>query len=58
MKGNAFEAEAGNTSFGGLPVQGRVLRLWEGGREVRLGHPHNQHGTTPAEAGAQLARPE
>jgi dihydroorotase len=33
--GDAFEAEAGNTPFDGLPVQGRVLRLWKGGREVR-----------------------
>lgn len=27
-------ARAGNTPFDGLPVQGRVLRLWKGGREV------------------------
>ena len=27
--------EAGNTPFDGLPVQGKVLRLWKGGREVR-----------------------
>ncbi len=33
--GEAFKAEAGNTPFDGLPVQGRVLRLWKGGREVR-----------------------
>lgn len=26
--------EAGNTPFDGLPVQGRALRLWKGGREV------------------------
>ncbi|WP_375391119.1 dihydroorotase family protein [uncultured Sphingomonas sp.] len=25
---------AGNTPFDGLPVQGKVLRLWKGGREV------------------------
>ena len=25
---------AGNTPFDGLPVQGRVLRLWKGGREI------------------------
>ena len=33
--GEEFAAEAGNTPFDGLPVQGRVLRLWKGGREVR-----------------------
>jgi dihydroorotase len=27
-------ARAGNTPFDGLPVQGRVLRLWKGGRAV------------------------
>lgn len=27
-------ARAGNTPFDGLPVQGRVTRLWKGGREV------------------------
>ena len=27
-------ARAGNTPFDGLPVQGRVLRLWKGGREI------------------------
>lgn len=26
--------QAGNTPFDGLPVQGRVLRVWKGGREV------------------------
>ena len=26
--------DAGNTPFDGLPVQGRVLRLWKGGRDV------------------------
>ncbi|HEU0066752.1 MAG TPA: amidohydrolase family protein [Sphingomonas sp.] len=31
---NALRASAGNTPFDGLPVQGRVLRLWKGGREV------------------------
>lgn len=30
----AMKAAAGNTPFDGLPVQGRVLRLWKGGREV------------------------
>lgn len=34
IDGNAFRASAGNTPFDGLPVQGRVLRLWKGGREV------------------------
>ena len=34
IAGDAF-ASAGNTPFDGLPVQGRVLRLWKGGREVR-----------------------
>ena len=28
-------ASASNTPFDGLPVEGRVLRLWKGGREVR-----------------------
>ncbi|MEG3165404.1 amidohydrolase family protein [Sphingomonas sp. PB2P19] len=32
--GDAFKAKAGNTPFDGLPVQGKVLRLWKGGREV------------------------
>jgi dihydroorotase len=32
--GDAFRASAGNTAFDGLPVQGKVLRLWKGGREV------------------------
>ncbi|SEM41648.1 dihydroorotase [Sphingomonas gellani] len=27
-------ARAGNTPFDGMPVQGRVLRLWKGGREI------------------------
>jgi dihydroorotase len=30
----ALAGAAGNTPFDGLPVQGRVLRLWKGGREV------------------------
>lgn len=34
ISGDAFLASAGNTPFDGLPVQGRVLRLWKGGREV------------------------
>lgn len=32
--GEDFTAKAGNTPFDGLPVQGKVLRLWKGGREV------------------------
>ncbi|WP_380786742.1 dihydroorotase family protein [Sphingomonas sp. R86521] len=32
--GEAFKAKAGNMPFDGLPVQGKVLRLWKGGREV------------------------
>jgi dihydroorotase len=28
-------AKAGNTPFDGLPVQGKVLRVWKGGREIR-----------------------
>ena len=32
--GEALTAKAGNTPFDGLPVQGKVLRLWKGGREV------------------------
>jgi len=34
IDGGAFAARAGNTPFDGLPVQGRVLRLWKGGREI------------------------
>lgn len=33
INGEAF-ASAGNTPFHGLPVQGRVLRMWKGGREL------------------------
>lgn len=33
IDGEAF-ASAGNTPFDGLPVQGRVLRLWKGGRAL------------------------
>ncbi|PAX06696.1 dihydroorotase [Sphingomonas lenta] len=29
-----YAGMAGNTPFDGLPVQGRALRLWKGGREV------------------------
>lgn len=35
IDGEAFTASAGNTPFDGLPVEGRVLRVWKGGREVR-----------------------
>jgi dihydroorotase len=31
---DAMKASAGNTPFDGLPVEGRALRLWKGGREV------------------------
>jgi len=31
---DALKASAGNTPFDGLPVEGRALRLWKGGREV------------------------
>ena len=34
VDGEAF-ASAGNTPFDGLPVQGRVLRLWKAGREIQ-----------------------
>ncbi len=34
VDGAAFKASAGNTPFNGLPVQGRALRLWKGGREI------------------------
>jgi len=34
IDGEAFRAAAANTPFDGLPVQGRALRLWKGGREV------------------------
>jgi dihydroorotase len=30
----AMPGSAGNTPFDGLPVQGRVLRLFKGGREL------------------------
>ncbi|MCP3734523.1 amidohydrolase family protein [Sphingomonas sp. RP10(2022)] len=33
IDGSAFASE-GNTPFDGLPVQGRVLRVWKAGREV------------------------
>ena len=31
---DTLPGERGNTPFDGLPVQGKVLRLWKGGREV------------------------
>ena len=31
---DALPGLAGNTPFDGLPVQGRALRLWKGGREI------------------------
>ncbi|GGB35522.1 dihydroorotase [Sphingomonas metalli] len=34
IEGDRF-ASAGNTPFDGLPVQGKVLRVWKGGRELR-----------------------
>jgi len=34
VSSDAMAASAGNTPFDGLPVQGRVLRLWKGAREV------------------------
>lgn len=34
IDGDAFAASANNTPFAGLPVQGKVLRLWKGGREI------------------------
>ena len=34
IDGETF-ASAGNTPFDGLPVEGRALRLWKGGRELQ-----------------------
>lgn len=34
VRGEAMKARAGNTPFDGLPVQGKVLRLWKGGAEI------------------------
>lgn len=39
IDGDAFVASAGNTPFDGLPVQGRVLRLWKGGHEISATPP-------------------
>lgn len=34
INSDTLPGEAGNTPFDGLPVQGKVLRVWKGGREV------------------------
>ena len=34
IAGAAMLARAGNTPFEGLPVQGKVAKLWKGGREI------------------------
>jgi dihydroorotase len=34
IDGTAFVGSEGNTPFDGLPVQGRVLRVWKGGRDI------------------------
>jgi dihydroorotase len=34
IRGEAMKARAGNTPFDGLPAQGKVLRLWKGGKEI------------------------
>jgi len=34
IRGEAMKASAGNTPFDGLPTQGKVLRLWKGGKEI------------------------
>jgi dihydroorotase len=34
IDGTAFTGSEGNTPFDGLPVQGRVSRVWKGGREI------------------------
>lgn len=34
VSGERLKARAGNTPFDGLPVQGRVVHLWKGGRPV------------------------
>ena len=36
IDGDAFRARAGNTPFDGLPVQGKVLRLFKGGTALPL----------------------
>jgi len=34
VRSEVMKARAGNTPFDGLPVQGKVLRLWKGGAEI------------------------
>ena len=34
ISGSEMLARAGNTPFEGLPVQGKVIKLWKGGREI------------------------
>jgi dihydroorotase len=34
INGEAMRARAGNTPFDGLPVQGKVVKLWKGGTEI------------------------
>ena len=34
IRREAMKARAGNTPFDGLPTQGKVLRLWKGGKEI------------------------
>ena len=34
IQGERMAARAGNTPFEGLPVQGKVLRMWNGGSEI------------------------
>lgn len=34
VRAEALKARAGNTPFDGLPVQGKVMRLWKGGAEI------------------------
>ncbi len=34
IRADQLKARAGNTPFDGLPVQGKVLRLWKGGAEI------------------------
>lgn len=34
IRGEVMRARAGNTPFDGLPVQGKVLALWKGGKKI------------------------
>jgi dihydroorotase len=34
IRAEQMVARAGNTPFDGLPVQGKVLRVFKGGREI------------------------